>query len=433
MTTYITDERLKSYLDTNQLQRERMCLAILSIDRRFSNVRPRHPRGGPDGGRDIDAIFQGEQKAFGAIGFVNQATDAKEDKKKATTKFADDLESALAAEAELKAFVFFTNVNLTVSEEEELVATAKSKGIAHSEIMDRERMRIVLDGPDGLSIRFQYLNIPMSEAEQATFFARWGDDIQSVIAEGFGEIKAALNRIQFLHEMRSLLERLLIRLELDREYDGTEIGHFRFFVVLTLRQLPDGLFMVTFGETDRAGRGEAKSIEDVAAMPAGIIHGVMGARWERRLPQQEAADSFSAGAEQECIPDNRMGGHRGMGQKQVRFLNAEYGYGDGMTPLLGPYLSLSDLDGCTFALFLNRSLANKLKVIHVYGNEYKLGDYDRGKFSVGGPITRPQFPLLFTPEELSDEWVRIMSVFGPFRIHFSRTTPARLFEPRKLG
>jgi hypothetical protein len=59
MTTYITDERLKSYLDTNQLQRERMCLAILSIDRRFTNLRPRHPRGGPDGGRDVDAIFRG--------------------------------------------------------------------------------------------------------------------------------------------------------------------------------------------------------------------------------------------------------------------------------------------------------------------------------------------------------------------------------------
>src|SRR5436189_159316 len=189
--TYTTDERLKNYLDTNQLQRERMCLAILAIDKRYTNVKPRHPRGGRDRGRDIDATFQGEQKAFGAIGFVNQASDGQEDKKKAKKKFAHDLNSALAAEPDLKAFVFFTNVNLTVSEKEGLVATAKSKGIAHCEIMDRERMRIVLDGPDGLSIRFQYLNIHMSEAEQATFFARWGDDIQSVIAEGFGEVKAA--------------------------------------------------------------------------------------------------------------------------------------------------------------------------------------------------------------------------------------------------
>jgi hypothetical protein len=80
--TYTTDERLKGYLDTNQLQRERMCLAILAIDKRFTNVRPRHPRGGPDGGRDIEATFQGEQNAIGAIGFVNQANDSQDHKRK---------------------------------------------------------------------------------------------------------------------------------------------------------------------------------------------------------------------------------------------------------------------------------------------------------------------------------------------------------------
>jgi hypothetical protein len=48
--TYGTDERLKGYLDTNQLQRERMCVAVLAIDKRFTNVRPWHPRGGPDTG-----------------------------------------------------------------------------------------------------------------------------------------------------------------------------------------------------------------------------------------------------------------------------------------------------------------------------------------------------------------------------------------------
>jgi len=54
---YQTDERLKSYLDTNQLQREQMCRAILATDKRFSEVSPRHPRGGPDGGRDINSSY----------------------------------------------------------------------------------------------------------------------------------------------------------------------------------------------------------------------------------------------------------------------------------------------------------------------------------------------------------------------------------------
>ncbi len=41
--SYLTDERLKSYLDTNQLHREQLCLALLALDNRFTNVRPRHP------------------------------------------------------------------------------------------------------------------------------------------------------------------------------------------------------------------------------------------------------------------------------------------------------------------------------------------------------------------------------------------------------
>ena len=48
-----------------------MCRAILAIDKRFSDVRPRHPRGGPDGGRDIEAVYRGDQITFGAVGFVN--------------------------------------------------------------------------------------------------------------------------------------------------------------------------------------------------------------------------------------------------------------------------------------------------------------------------------------------------------------------------
>ncbi len=40
---YAADERLKSYLDTNQLAREQMCLALLRIDKRFTDVRPAAP------------------------------------------------------------------------------------------------------------------------------------------------------------------------------------------------------------------------------------------------------------------------------------------------------------------------------------------------------------------------------------------------------
>jgi hypothetical protein len=118
--TYQTDERLKGYLDTNQLQRERMCVAILAIDKRFSDVRPRHPRGGPDGGRDIEAVFKNSQKAFAAVGFANQANDSNEQKRAIRKKFAADLASALSGEIRPEVFIFFTNINLTATEKDDL-------------------------------------------------------------------------------------------------------------------------------------------------------------------------------------------------------------------------------------------------------------------------------------------------------------------------
>ena len=118
----------------------------------------------------------------------------------------------------------------------------------------------------------------------------------------------------------------------DRAYDGAEIGHFRFFAGLSLTELQDGLFMVTFGTTDRANRGEAKSVIDLAAMPSGIAHGIMGAWWELRTPQRDAENS-SREAEQEHAEDGagkRIGGFTSIGQETVRFVPAEFGYGGGL-------------------------------------------------------------------------------------------------------
>ena len=109
---YNTDEKLKSYLDTNQLHREQMCRAVLAADKRFSDVRPRQPRGGPDDGRDIQAIYREDQTVFGAVSFVNQANDSNEQKKTVKKKFFKDLLSAISADKDLKVFVFFTNINL---------------------------------------------------------------------------------------------------------------------------------------------------------------------------------------------------------------------------------------------------------------------------------------------------------------------------------
>lgn len=43
-----------------------MCHSVLELDKRFFDVRPRHPHGGRDGGCDIEAIHRNDHIAFGA-------------------------------------------------------------------------------------------------------------------------------------------------------------------------------------------------------------------------------------------------------------------------------------------------------------------------------------------------------------------------------
>ena len=134
-----TDQRLTFWLDTNQLDRERMCQAVLSLNRHFEDVTPRHPHGGPDGGRDIEARYEDGRQAWGAVGFVVRANDSKEHKRAAKKKFTDDLDRALREKPSLLVFVFFTNVRLTGGEKDELLAIAKRNKIEICEIYDRER------------------------------------------------------------------------------------------------------------------------------------------------------------------------------------------------------------------------------------------------------------------------------------------------------
>src|SRR5262249_1513372 len=156
-------------------------------------------------------------------GFINQANDSDEQKKRVYKKFSDDLAAAKAADPKPQVFIFFTNINLTVGEKDTLKAEAKTAGFAECDIFDRERMRISLDNADGYSIRFQYLDLPLSNAEQASFFARWGDDIHSMVSTGFQSVQKTLDRILFLEEAADVLDEITVYYELDREYDADEI------------------------------------------------------------------------------------------------------------------------------------------------------------------------------------------------------------------
>jgi hypothetical protein len=231
MAANLTDERLRYWLDGNQPSRERLCVALLALDRRFAHITPRRPRGGPDGGRDLEAFFVGEHEAWGAIGFRNSATDSPADKRWVKKKFAADLAKACEENENLGCFVFFTNIDLTPGEVASLQTAVNREGIAHCEIFYRERMRLLLDSVEGLAFRFQYLGIEMASAEQVAFFARWSNTIESNILRQFDVIDEKLSRLEFFHECTRPLRHLGVALRFRRKYSMDELRDLRVLVV----------------------------------------------------------------------------------------------------------------------------------------------------------------------------------------------------------
>ncbi|MES2462344.1 MAG: hypothetical protein V4671_17295 [Armatimonadota bacterium] len=416
----MTDERLKSWLNANQVGRERMCLSVLAIDKRFSNVQPRHPEGGPDGGRDIVAVFEGEQTAF------NTANDSREQKREINKKFQHDLVSALQAKQKPQVFIFLTNVGLTVGEKDNLVEQGKAKGLTYCEIFDRERIRIALDSADGFSIRFQYLNITLSEAEQASFFARWGDDIQSVISNGFQKLENTLDRILFYQEASTAISYLYVVLELDRTYTAEEIKHFRAFCNVILKEAKQNIWRLLFGSSDMSGRVLGQTGHQFTPQISGIKYGISSGQWECHINATED----SQGSRNPTF--NLVGGLRSVGMESVTSIDLKYRPTDYQR--LNPKLCVRDLDECTFDVILNRSLAEKVAAVRIFANEYKLQELSKSDFVIRGTRFDFKIPIQFTEDEISDPWVRISPADGAtyFDMSFSDRTPRRLFSSIRL-
>jgi hypothetical protein len=213
-----TEQALRNHLDSNQAGRERMCLALLQLDNRFSLVEPRRPKGGPDGGRDIQAIYEGQHVAYGAVGFKNSANDSPEQKREIKEKFIADLDAALIAKPDLHVFVFFTNVDLTPSEQDDFQRDARLRGITNIQIFYRELIRILLDSPRGLAVRFQYLDIDLSHAEQTAFFNEFGTELQALVTRKFDTVDRVLHRLEFLQDLTRELIWLSAVVRFDKVY-----------------------------------------------------------------------------------------------------------------------------------------------------------------------------------------------------------------------
>jgi hypothetical protein len=201
-----------------------MCLALLPLLGPYTREQPRRPKGGPDGGRDIEAIYQGAILVWGAVGFRNGGGADDPARQEIEEKFKSDLDRAVAENASLAGFVFFTNVDLTPTRIANLKTYAQEKNIKIIDIFDMERLRHVLDSPEGLIARVQYLDIPMSATEQAALVSKFGNQLQNAVTARFDRVERTLAQMETFLEFQRPLLRLDLYAELTQPATSAAIG-----------------------------------------------------------------------------------------------------------------------------------------------------------------------------------------------------------------
>ncbi|MBI1235362.1 MAG: hypothetical protein GC188_01600 [Alphaproteobacteria bacterium] len=433
-----TDRRLKDWLNTNQVKRERMCLEVLSIQPGYFDIRPRLPKGGPDGARDMEGRHEAGL-CFGAVGFVNDATDTEEHRKQIKKKFREDLASALKkrkSEApKPTSFVFFTNVGLTPGIVENLTKHAYENSIEHCDVFDRERIRLALDSNRGYAIRLRYLDIPLSDAEQKDFFSAWGDEIGAAIGAKFQGIDQTTKRIQFLLESGMPLDHLSTRVKLNASIWEVCQGEFFFQTSLSLRLHSEGLMGLTYGGgTKEIKEPPEKSNAQKTNFRQNSQYG-FGFSWI--LPGTPFYERFVEGVEGIERPKNHE--KNGTGD-EIRTLSSSgileveqenlffQTLSEPFIFRFSPTCNLLELNGCLILFDCNQEIAEHIEEISIFANGYELLTIPKEKIRIeDGSFDRLRIPSEGKQQSDSHSWVtlRPSEIASCFTIDLTGKTPKR--------
>lgn len=425
-TYYDTEQKLKNYLATDQLKQERLCLAVLSLNKKYSNIIPRQPYGGPDHGRDIQATYENKYLCFVAVGFKQDANDSAEQIRQIKKKFNEDLQSALSnaqkEKLDLKGFVFFTNLKLTSDLIADLKQTAINSGLLYCDIYNREQILQTLNTPDGYAIRFEFLDIPLTEEEQKSFFTKWGNDINSVITNGFDQQKKAIDRMLFLQESLLPMDYLSIRLNLNREYTSDEIGHFRIVLFLstpTPKRIDKNIEIIklVFSLTDNNTRKNITYNPALSGISNGFSEYYGFGVYDNSIETENKFRYF-----QMCTGER-------IGQEKIKTFFLTYS----TTPIIRipPNFRLIDFDQSLFMPCISENLCDKIQSIEFFINSYQIVNINIKDTSFVETMddTFKDFPVSFTDEELKIQWKRLFYKNGnSIQLDFSSYTPKRLFN-----
>jgi hypothetical protein len=399
----LTEERLRTWLDGNQLARERLCVQLLSLDRRFRQVHSRQPKGGPDEGYDLEAVLEDGRAVVGAIGFRNSPTDSAADQRWVREKFQHDLQRAKASADTFQLFIFFTNVRLTVGVHQKLLVLGKSLVDVDIEIVHRELMRLSLDSPEGLAARYQYLQIPLSETEQAAFFARWGGELSSLLTTSFAAVEERLHRLEFLHERDRPLVALAFRIRLRAPTAIVDLPHVRAFLSLARIRRNSRRSQWHVGVCNNSPTRNAPN--------CGVGPCLAGAFWLQHADKPHSTKAWT-------WPD------------PYDMIAAQGGFNEFSDPKV--VSTLADIDNGLFAFFMNRRLFDRIAGIHLYANEYLIWSTSADQLHGDNPNSEPETPWRFAADELADPWVRVMPKDYRGSLQFSSSTPRRLWDAPRL-
>ena len=432
-----TDRQLKDKLNTNQAMRERMCLELLQTQTNFTEIRPRLPKGGPDGGRDIEGLHKGMQRTFGAVGFINDATDTQEHRRKATAKFVEDLARAtdIAAtdpDAASEVFVFFTNVGLTPTIIDDLKRKAYNRNISVCEIYDRERIRIMLDCNTGYAIRQRYLDMSLTDAEQKDFFDRWGEQLQRMISTGLGDIDSMIRRLHFLAEAQSLVDQISVIVKLSRPLHEISGGDFLFQTMLMLRTHAEGLISIAFGSgSDPIIETADQFRQSGAQFSRNTKKGFSYAQLWPNSPQHERYKAVVDEAKDIDVDRwTRVGTSSGLLQIEQASIYTHYG----SEPFLDrfyPTCKLIDLHRCLVIFNCDAIIAENIEEVDLVADQYHLLHLTRADFLIAdGSRERIVSAADFGHLDLSTSWQTLRPADGTsaFMPDFHSKTPTRRYS-----
>ncbi len=381
-----------------------MCLAILTLDARFSEVKPRRPKGGPDGARDIEAVFQNEEKVWGAVGFRKNVKDDSKDKLWVKKKFKDDVDAAKKENPSLWGFIFFTNIDLTPKEKERLEEYAHLKGLPFVEVYFRERLLVQLNSPRGLGFRLQYLSIDLSSAEQRAFFAEYGQALEGLLQRGFSGIDERLHRQEFLQECQRPLVSADLVITLNRPLNAEELGHYRF-----LAQIKDS----SGGHRHRSlwigGQDAFRSATRSEDGSTALLLGTMRLAWFRELDEMLTGPGDMQAVERplnaspfkasEALANSPQPG--GWSTKQLKVgICLEGGH--------GPFSTLSDLERKWVFMWVTKPLVPLIDSMYLIVNGYVLAGGPREQLHVKEESTPPSWIKTLTDKEANTPWVCVL-------------------------